>query len=88
MFLQRGGSHSFIISGEATKSDNRAVTSTHEVLGHGLPSARGESTNQNNNNAIRADNLVRRILGLPQRDGSNHAGAKNIVNPSALPYTK
>lgn len=82
----KGGSHSFIISGTSNQ-DNRAVTSAHEVLGHGLPSARGESATQNNN-AIRADNLVRRILGLPQRDGSNHAGAEGIMNPSAIPYLK
>jgi len=87
----KDGSHSFIISGAPNgQNTERAVTSGHEVFGHGIPSARKETTAQNNTNAIRADNLIRRILGLPQRDGSNHAGGKEgqIVDPYKLPYTK
>lgn len=53
-----------------------------------LPSARKESPVHNNTNAIRTDNLVRRLLRLPQRDGSDHAGGKDIVSPYSLPYTK
>jgi hypothetical protein len=84
------GSHSFIISGVPGKSSERAVTSGHEVFGHGTPSARKETTAQNNTNAIRTDNLIRRILGLPQRDGSDHAGGAQgqITDPQKLPYTQ
>ena len=87
----KGGSHSFIISGIPNKkSSERAVTSAHEVFGHGIPSSRSESPELNNSNAIRADNLVRRILGLPQRDGSDHGGFKagQIKDPQKLPYTQ
>lgn len=79
------GSHSFI---RGVQDKLKAVTSAHELLGHGLPSARKESPVHNNTNAIRTDNLVRRLLRLPQRDGSDHAGGKDIVSPYNLPYTK
>ena len=79
------GSHSFI---RGVQDKLKAVTSAHELLGHGLPSARKESPVHNNTNAIRTDNLVRRLLRLPQRDGSDHAGGKDIVSPYSLPYTK
>ncbi|MBS1920768.1 MAG: hypothetical protein JST17_10990, partial [Bacteroidetes bacterium] len=86
----KDGSHSFIISGIPGKNTERAVTSGHELFGHGIPSSRGESPELNNSNAIRMDNLVRRILGLPQRDGSDHAGFKagQIKDPYKLPYTQ
>jgi hypothetical protein len=77
------GSHSFISS--KIRGDERAITSGHEVFGHGIPSARKENDELNNANAIRTDNLIRRILGLPQRDGSDHAGGK-VQNPYILPY--
>ena len=84
------GSHSVIISGVSGSNTERAVTSGHEVFGHGIPSARRESDVNNNTNAIRTDNLIRRILGLPQRDGSDHAGGFNggIVDPQKLPRTQ
>jgi len=84
------GSHSVIISGGSENNTERAVTSGHEVFGHGIPSARRESDVNNNTNAIRTDNLIRRILGLPQRDGSDHAGGANggIVDPQKLPRTQ
>ena len=82
--------HSVIISGVSGSNTERAVTSGHEVFGHGIPSARRESDVNNNTNAIRTDNLIRRILGLPQRDGSDHAGGSNggIVDPQNLPRTQ
>ncbi len=79
------GSHSFI---RGVQDKLKAVTSAHELLGHRLPSARKESPVHNNTNAIRTDNLVRRLLRLPQRDGSDHAGGKDIVSPYSLPYTE
>lgn len=48
------------------------------------------SAAENNANAIRAENLIRRILGLPQRDGSNHGGYNegHITDPQNLPITQ
>jgi len=41
----------------------------------------------NNSHALQVDNLVRRILGLPARDGSDHGGYSegHIVDPEGLP---
>ncbi|ADR20544.1 hypothetical protein MATR_18330 [Marivirga tractuosa] len=80
------GSHSIIVEGEGVQQSggNRAVTTGHEVMGHGIPSARGADAKTNNTHAIRTDNLIRRVLGIQTRDGSNHAGGK-VVDPNALP---
>lgn len=79
------GSHSFIPSG--LQGNERAATSGHELFGHGIPSAMGLSPAENNSNAIRADNLIRRLLGMPQRDGSDHGGYQegHIKDPQKLP---
>lgn len=84
----QNGSHSFI--GGNLQGSERAVTSGHEVFGHGVPAAKKLTPAENNANAIRTDNLIRRILGLPQRDGSNHGGYKmgHITNPYILPILK
>ncbi len=79
-----GGSHSFIYS--SLQGTERAIISGHEVLGHGIPSAKKMSDNDNNLNAIRVDNLIRRLLGLPQRDGLDHGGGESFHNnPYKLP---
>ncbi|MDR1348427.1 MAG: hypothetical protein LBJ63_08405, partial [Prevotellaceae bacterium] len=81
------GSHSFVISGIPNITTEQAITSGHELFGHGIPSSRRESDTTNNANAIRTDNLIRRLLGLPQRDGADHAGGK-VNDPYMLPYIK
>jgi len=87
----KNGTHSFIINGVPNAETTcRAVTSGHEVFGHGIPLVKGLSETANNSNAIRTDNLIRRLLGLPQRDGSNHRGYNQgqIINPYQLPITQ
>nr|WP_306822330.1 RHS repeat-associated core domain-containing protein [Empedobacter falsenii] len=81
------GSHSFITG---VTGNERVSTSGHEVFGHGIPSATGASPSDNNANAIRVDNLIRRMLGMPQRDGKNHGGYKegHITDPQKLPRTQ
>ena len=84
----KDGSHSFISA--IHKDDDRAITSGHELFGHGIPSAKKMNDKTNNSNAIRTDNLIRRLLGKPERDGSNHAGYNqgHITEPNELPMTK
>lgn len=79
-----GGSHSVIMEGSGVSHDGgRAVTTGHEVVGHGVASANKATSVDNNTRAIRVDNLIRRVMGIPTyRD--EHGGAK-IVNPYALP---
>lgn len=81
----KNGSHSFI--GSSKTGNDRAVTSGHEVLGHGIPGSKKKTRAENNTNAIRTDNLIRRILGMPERDGSDHGGYKegDIKDPKKLP---
>jgi RHS repeat-associated protein len=84
----KDGSHSFISS--SLKGNERAVTSAHELFGHGIPSARSFGPKANNANAIKTDNLVRRLLNMPERDGSDHGGFKegHITEPKKLPITQ
>ncbi len=54
----------------------------------GLASGRNASPTNNNANAIRTENLVRRVLGITsQRTGSGHAGGI-VQNAQALPTIK
>ena len=82
------GSHSFISAFH--QGDDRAITSGHELFGHGIPSAKKTNDKVNNANAIRADNLIRRLLGKPERDGSDHSGYNEgyITEPNQLPMTE
>ncbi|WP_280935178.1 DUF6443 domain-containing protein [Aquimarina sp. 2201CG14-23] len=88
------GSHSFI-SENAYHPNGKDVTGIHELIGHGISSAKGLSSKINNANAIRTENLVLRVLGKPedQRDGSGkdgkafHGGGK-VENSRALPLLK
>lgn len=84
----KNGSHSFIGSG--LQGNERASTSGHELFGHGIPSAKKLAPSANNSNAIRTDNLIRRLLGMPQRDGKDHGGYRegHIKAPQKLPLTK
>ena len=87
----RNGSYSFIFQETKEKDPQyllyRALTSGHEVFGHGIPAEMKLNKADNNANAIRADNLIRRLLGFPQRDGSDHNGYRqgHIINPYSLP---
>ena len=57
--------------------------SAHEVLGHGVSFLHNLSEDQNNSNAVRFDNVTRRILKHEQIDGSNHDG--NVTEPYSKP---
>ncbi|MBS4012384.1 MAG: RHS repeat-associated core domain-containing protein [Bacteroidetes bacterium] len=80
------GSHSFI-SKNVTGKD-RAVLFGHEVLGHGILTSKGVTGADNNNNAVRAENLIRRVIGIPQWDGSGHTGPTPSENPYSMPKLK
>jgi len=80
------GSYSIIIEGEGITYDGgRAVTTGHEILGHGVANSNHYDSKSNNTRAIQMDNLVRRVMGITNyRDGSNHAGGV-VANPYARP---
>ncbi len=85
------GSYSVLLQGSGVtypSGGNEATTLGHEVFGHGIPSASGATPAANNTNAIRMENLFRRVMGIStQRDGSDHGGGI-VPNPTALPVEK
>jgi RHS repeat-associated protein len=82
------GSHNFIHRNGNHLEGKRSLTSFHEVLGHGTAHAKGMTGNANHDNAIRLENLTRKILGIQtMRDGTNpkHAGGHKVPNNSGNP---
>lgn len=81
----RNGSHSVIVV-DGIHPNGRAVTTGHEVLGHGRSWSAGFHENFQHVEAIRTENLILRVMGIPFiNTGINH-GPKTIVpQPSLLP---
>ena len=78
------GSHSIIMTGSGVVYEgNRAVTSGHEVVGHGVAAAHRVFGKPNNTRAIRVENLIRRVMGIG--GFRNEHGGALIVKPNALP---
>ena len=86
--ISYGISGSFCFVDKNNDDKTRSWLSHHELLGHGIPIAYGIFGADNNSNAIRMENLVRRLLGLPQTLGERHQGIDGITNPTALPCIK
>lgn len=57
----------------------RAIKSMHEVLGHGVALCVGAEQLENNSQAIRVENLIRRITNQPLFNGQGHAEPYNNV---------
>ena len=66
---------------------SRANITLHEVIGHGRSLALGRGAANQHQDAIRAENLVLRVMGhgIIQRDGTDHGPKTKINNPSTLP---
>lgn len=79
-----GGSYSIISEGTGVShSGGRAVTTGHEIVGHGVAGANSISGVPNNTRAIRVDNLIRRVMGITNFR-TEHGGA-TIAKPHNLP---
>ncbi|SFT59282.1 RHS repeat-associated core domain-containing protein [Chryseobacterium formosense] len=82
------GSHNFIHRNGNHLEEKRSLTSFHEILGHGTAHAKGLTGNSNHDNAIRVENLTRKILKIQtMRDGTNprHAGGHKVQNNTGNP---
>ena len=79
------GSHSVIVMDQPHEF-GRAVTTGHEILGHGRSWSAGFKEDHQHVQAIRTENMIRRVMGIPvMRNGIDH-GPKTIVeSPSLLP---
>ena len=87
------GSHAFIMDAKDTKhlENSRFLTSFHEGFGHGFPNTKGIKGDANNHNAIRYENMIRRVKGIGvMRDGTNpiHGNGKIIPLFNSSPYYK
>lgn len=80
------GSHSLIIL-DGEHPNGRAVTTGHEVLGHGRSWVCGFGDSYQNVEAIRTENLILRVMGIHFiNTGENHNVERiPIPNPSFLP---
>ncbi len=84
------GIYAFVMDTPLTQhlEGSRFLTSFHEGFGHGIPFNRGVKGEINDMNAIRYENMVRRVLGIKtMRDGTNpaHGLGKKIPNFESKP---
>lgn len=78
-------SYSIIII-DGDHSYNRAVTTAHEILGHGRSWATGLGDSFQHFQAIRTENLVYRVMGVPLiNTGTDHMDGTPVPDPSLLP---
>ena len=78
-------SYSLIILGNR-HPNGRAVTTGHEIIGHGRSWATGLKHSYQHVQAIRTENLILRVMGIPfLNTGENHADRTPVLNPSLLP---
>ncbi len=82
----QNGSHSLIVLG-GEHPNGRAVTTGHEVIGHGRSWATGLGDSHQHVQAIRTENLILRVMGISFiNTGINHGTGKiPVPNPSLLP---
>ncbi len=74
------GIHSFI-----QLDKNQALNTWYELTGHGIQAVSGANDKENSHDAIRYENLIRRVMGIKKfRDGSHHNGGA-FPNHQALP---
>lgn len=79
------GSHSLIILG-GEHPNGQAVTTGHEILGHGRSRATGLGDSFQHVQAIRTENLILRVMGIPFiNTGVNHGPKTAVPQPSLLP---
>lgn len=79
------GSYSIIVIG-GEHPNGRAVTIGHEIIGHGRSWAAGLGDAYQHVQAIRTENLILRVMGIPFiNSGINHGPGTLVPNPSFLP---
>ena len=80
------GTHTVIVNHSSLHPLGRSVTTGHELFGHGRSLGLGRSDAQQHIDAIQAENLIRRVMGITSvNDGSHHADGTYISNPTSLP---
>lgn len=81
----KNGSHSVIVE-DGIHPTGRAVTTGHEILGHGRSWSAGFRENYQHVQPIRTENLILRVMGIPFiNTGINHGPKTLVPQPSLLP---
>lgn len=81
----KNGSHSVIVV-DGIHPNGRTVTTGHEILGHGRSWAAGFREDFQHEEAIRTENLILRVMGIPFiNNGINHGPRTLVPQPSRLP---
>lgn len=71
---------------DTTPPHGRAVTTGHEIIGHGRSIATGISSDYQHEQATRTENLILIVMGIPFiNTGINHGNKTPVYNPSLLP---
>ncbi|MDR1756016.1 MAG: hypothetical protein LBR65_03525 [Culturomica sp.] len=78
------GTHSVMVGNNHPYG--RAITTGHEVIGHGRSLAVGRGHANQHVDAVQTENLLFRVMGINYvNNGINHGPKEIIPNPSALP---
>ncbi len=78
------GSHSLIVIG-GEHPNGRSVTTGHEIIGHGRSWATGLGDSYQHVQAVRTENLILRVMGIPfVNTGINHGKEGALVQSPAL----
>ncbi|WP_265427102.1 RHS repeat-associated core domain-containing protein, partial [Chryseobacterium sp. YIM B08800] len=87
------GAYAFIMNTADTNhlEGKRSLTTFHEGFGHGKAFSKGTTGTINQNNAIRYENMVRRVMGITtMRDGTNpiHSNGQKVPDFNKQPLIK
>lgn len=82
----RNGTYSLIFKDSSFHLNGRAVTTGHEILGHGRSLSVGKGDKNQHVDAIQTENLILRVMGLPYiNTGADHAPYGAFPGCSLLP---
>lgn len=82
----KSGTYSLIFKDSLFHLNGRAVTTGHEIIGHGRSLALGRGELNQHVDAIQTENLILRVMGIPYiNTGANHAPEGAFPDCSLLP---
>lgn len=82
----RNGTYSLIFKDSSFHLNGRALTTGHEILGHGRSLSVGRGDKNQHVDAIQTENLILRVMGMPYiNTGADHAPNGAFPGCSLLP---
>lgn len=82
----KSGTYSLIFKDPSFHPNGRAVTTGHEVIGHGRSLSLGRGEQNQHVDAIQTENLILRVMGIPYiNTGADHAPNGAFPGCSLLP---